>query len=229
MDIAIPYKASQYPGVELKYALRSIGKYLTGYDKVILIGDKPEWYTGDHVTYYSQTDGKERDIKNRILKACELPISDNFLIFHDDHFLLKPLDVTEIKPWHGETLTLTLRRARSAYWMAVKETIEYFPETEPLDFDIHTPCIFNKDLFRQINTDDAWFKEKCLKSLYFNSIECEPVFMKDLKINTTDATKPVIYRAIEGRLFFSTGPIAMQEDLLQVFDELYPVKSRWEK
>jgi len=38
MDIAIPYKASQYPGVELKYALRSIGKYLTGYDKVILIG-----------------------------------------------------------------------------------------------------------------------------------------------------------------------------------------------
>jgi len=230
MDIVIPYKANQHNGTELKFALRSIEKYLTGYRGVWIIGDLPKGINTDKVFYIQAShdpNRKEWDICSKILKACELPvISENFIMWHDDHLLLKPLDVSEIKAWHNGPLENELKRTRSAYKQAVENTLKIFQWAEPLNFDIHVPCIFNKHDFQRINTPAEWKNELCLKSLYFNC-GSEAEYMDDLKINQTGLSKEKIYSAIKDRLFFSTGPLAMEYHMTEVLKELYPEPSKY--
>ena len=52
--------------------------------------------------------------------------------------------------------------------------------------------------------------------------------MKDVKINTP-LVRGEIMAKIEGRMFFSTGPISLVGEMVDVFDELYPEKSKFEK
>ncbi len=209
MDIVIPYKEDIHKGLELKYALKSIEKHLTGYGKIHIIkeGDLPG--------------RKEYSILQKILRACNNPeVSEDFIVWHDDHFLLKPLDVSEIKYWHNGTLEEMIPKAKGFYLKAIEDTINELYCLPHLNYDIHVPFLVNKGIFKMLMSD--YEKEYCVKSLYINKLQTiiEPEYMEDLKINLPHY-EGKLREKIEGRLFFSTGPYALNPEMKNLFTELY--------
>lgn len=227
MDIVIPFWNDRHKDTELKYALRSIEKYLTGFGNIWVIGEKTALNT-KFLPCQNISGRKEFSIAEKILVACKCDrISDPFIMWHDDHFLLKPLDVSEIKYWYDGTLEEVKKNptSKSGYKTAIKNTIEAGCGK---NFDIHTPIIFKKERFIERVTKADWQpnKEFCVKSLYCNGFEGYQ--MTDLKINTP-AYQPFLIKKIHDRLFFSTGPLGLQPEMIELLNELYPVPSKYEK
>lgn len=216
----IPYRHDVHGVTELTYALRSIEKNLTGYRDVYLIGVKTKLNT-KHLPCADIEVRKEFSIANKIWTACKCEaISDPFIMWHDDHFLLKPMDVSEFKYWHNGDLEKTLLRSKGLYQAAIKNTMELGFKT---NYDIHTPLVIEKQRFFE-NVIKDWVKECLLKTLYCRE---GGEFMEDCKINIP-YTKARIYEKLKDRLFFSTGPQGLQPEMMEIFNELYPNKSNYE-
>lgn len=249
MNIYIPYSAARdiHRGLELKYALRSIEKYLTGWREIYVIGDLPKFlnpvkiisrtdlaeisttphgigFGGQNIEYTCLTcipgndiEGqKETSIYRKMLWAGD----KNFIMWHDDHYLLKPMHVSGIKQWHNGTIAQETKRPHGArYGKALHNTLERFPEG--IYADIHTPIVLSRDNLSKLN----WDKEYCLKSLYCNIFPGEQEFMEDLKFDNY-VSKEYIKTLIKDRLFFSTG--SMYDPMIEVLEELFPNKSKFE-
>jgi hypothetical protein len=225
MTIILPYKQDIHDGEELRYALRSIEKYLTGFTNLIIIGRPPEWYKGTSYISENYVGRKQYSIYQKILLACNWEnVTENFIMWNDDHFLLQPLQVSDIKYWNNGWLANEFNRGLSSrYSEAVKRTLDFIPDA--LNFDIHTPIIYNKAKFRTLFTGKE--NEICIKSYYCNSLQLDGEFMDDCKIDQL-LSKEGIYEVINGKMFFSTGSNGIREPMKIVLEELYPNKSRWE-
>jgi len=223
--IILPYKPDIHDGEELKYSLRSIEKYLTGFTNLIILGRPPEWYKGDQYISENFIGRKQYSIYSKILTACNWEnVTDNFIMFNDDHFLLQLLQISDIKYWNNGWLANEYTRGLSSrYSEAVKHTLGILPDA--LNFDIHTPIIYNKAKFRTLFTGKE--NEICIKSYYCNALQLDGVFMDDCKIDQL-LGKEGIYSVIKDKMFFSTSSNAIREPMKIVLEELYPDKSRWE-
>jgi len=223
MNIYIPYSLERdiFKGEELKFAIRSIEKYLSGWENIILIGTAPDWFNGMVIPANDIPNKKETSILKKMCKVNDRV----FVRWDDDHFLLKPLKVEDIKDWHSGYLTQHLENGKfsARYRVALMNTVEEYHYG--YYYDIHTPCIFcsaHLDIL-QLN----WDSEYCLKSMYFNYIlDPRNEFMEDLKLNNW-LSKEEIRAKIEGRIFFSTGTLF--EPVREVLNELYPKPSKFER
>lgn len=231
MTIVLPYKDDILSEWELKFALRSIDKYLTGFTNLVLIGDKPEWYKGEHVQVNDWTGRKQYSIYSKLLISCELNnVTNSFVMWNDDHYLLDDLDICEIYNWYDGRLKETAGKSHGVrYLETIKATIDIIPDT--LNYDIHTPCIYNKEIFKLLFGNKT--EEICIKSYYFNYYVAnyhviKHEYMKDLKINTL-LSKEAIKVLIKDRLFFSTSTNGMKKPMIDLMNELYANKSQWEK
>lgn len=219
MDLIIPYREDRHTGEELKFALRSIETYLKGYGEILIIGDEPTGIKGCWVIRHKDEPGtKEQNILNKVKRGFHY--ASKAIMWHDDHYLLKPLNVSELGYYHNGPLKDQIRKAHSGYKNTIQNTLHKFPEA--LNFDIHTPIIFEKDKFCTLNPR----KETCIKSLYCATYEIKGEYMDDLKINGTH-TLTELRNVIQDRLFFSTGHLF--NPTMDLLKELYPNPSRFEK
>jgi hypothetical protein len=236
MDIVIPLgKGGQKnDDIELRYALRSIEKYLRGYGRIFIVGEKPVWKSKG-IEYLDCNDVpglKQRSMFFKILHACNNDITDEFILWHDDHLLLKPLHVSEIKNWYHGTIEEHLYKAAGRYHQACANTkrvldMPYVGSTGDWKYyDIHTPCIFNKAGIRDLSKLD-WDMQMIIKSLYFNINKGESEEMRDCKLNRPYGKQDIEDR-IKDRLFFSTGKNGLKPAMFKKFQELYPEKCSYE-
>src|SRR6476660_2007616 len=102
MNIYIPYSLQRdiFKGEELKFAIRSIEKYLTGWEDIILIGTAPDWFKGKVIEANDIDGRKEESIYRKMLVAAERE-TGLFMMWHDDHYLLKKMKCLEIEYWQG--------------------------------------------------------------------------------------------------------------------------------
>lgn len=220
MDIVIPYRKDILDGLELKYALRSIEKNLLGWDDIILIGDRPGWYTGEHIPASDTPGRKEYNIYQKLLIACAEDISEDFIMWNDDHYMLK---LSEIKYWHNGPLVNEYKRMIGGrYRIAIQNTLEDLPDA--LNYDIHVPIVYNKTEFQNIFRNMA--QEVCIKSYYSNKCQIKGHWMDDLKIEGQFTIKE-IEELIKDKTFFSTGTMIFKE-MFSVLAELFPHKSQSE-
>jgi hypothetical protein len=136
--------------------------------------------------------------------------------------LLKPLHVKDIKYWFNRSLADERKGQTKGYGVTIDRTISVLGGS-PLNYDIHTPIIFNKAEFVKLQT---WTQEHCVKSMYANRVQVDSVQMDDLKLSAPYTTGQ-IWDKISGRTFFSTG--LLFDETIEVLQACYPYKSRWEK
>jgi len=220
MKIYIPYKHT--PGEELKFCLRSIEKYLTGYEDVILITDEPpEWYKGNILFHKDISHRKQLNIISKLFEVKD----DKFIMANDDHFLLKSLHINEIKNWYQGTLSQALNNATGNYYSAINNTLAHFGNIKY--FDIHTPAIFTREGIHRTFRLEWGDNEYVIKSSYFAQMGGESEEITDCKINRP-MSKEAIQDKIKDRTFFSTGNNGMRMQMIILLNELYPEKSRYE-
>jgi len=218
MNIYIPYKMDD--GEELRFCLRSIDKYLSGYNDIYLICDKwPEWYKGKVLLHGDISIRKQLNIISKLFQVKD----EKFLMFNNDHFLLKPLHINEIKNWYHGTLKEALNNATGKYYTAIKNTIDHFGDVRY--FDTHFPCIFTNHQIHRVFRLEWGSHEYVIKSAAFVDSEGEEI--TDCKINHP-MSKAAIDDRIKDRTFFSTGPNGMRMQMMVLLNELFPDKSRYE-
>jgi hypothetical protein len=161
-----------------------------------------------------------------MLVPCEDErVSDNFLMVHDDHFLLKDYHAGEFPYYHMGPMN----KGHGQYGETKQNTKSLLSSFEGFNnYDCHCPIVFNKQLFKRVAEADwsKWYGY-CLKTLYcvMNGIQGE--FMFDLKIRMP-LTCSSIMELLHGRSWFSIGDRCFSDGMKEVLQTLYPIKSRYE-
>lgn len=232
IDIVIPLGTESRRGdQELMYALRAIEKYVTGYGNVFIIGQKRRWIKGvEYIDQHDISTEKQRNIFLKILAAAkDERVTDIFAMWNDDHFLLQALHIKEIKYWYYGTVELLSRLATGTYQRVCVNSDNYLKSKGygNLNFDIHTPILYNKAEFIDLENED-WTREHIVKSLYCNRWGKPGVQMKDLKFKRP-FRREEIRSAIQDRMWFSICETGTNDAMMDVLQELYPEKSSFEK
>lgn len=233
-DIVIPVgKGSKYKDGELKYCLRSIERYLKGYGNVFIIGERPG-FLKDNVIHIPFTEDprnryRDRNIMLKMAEACkDSRVSDDFLMVHDDHFLMSDYDACAFPYYHMGPMN----EGQGQYGETKKNTKSLLSFAESFNnYDCHCPIVFNKQLFMRSVALADWSKwyGYCLKTLYcvMNGIEGE--LITDIKIRMP-LQADEIKQAIAGRKWFSIGDRCFAPGgMWDVLNELYPNKSKYER
>lgn len=224
MQIIIPLIESQQDNIELRYCLRSIQKYLTGVTGVTIIGYLPAWTRNiSHIPFPAavNTEWKEKNIYD---KLCQ--VKGRFLYMNDDHYLLREYNARKFPYYYEDTLKERMQKCsvRNVYLHTIKNTIEITGIKQ--FFDIHCPILLDRDfLSAKIN----WNKEfgYCLKTLYA-SWDKQFIPATDLKLSAS-FDENQIRSLLRDREWFSTNEAAWNEPMIKVMDELYSLKSNYEK
>lgn len=165
---------------------------------VVIVGDKPTWFTGTHIPY--QTDPpKERNIYNKLKQ-----VTGTVLYSNDDFFALQDFD--EKLPNHYKGLCSEHKTHDKKY----KELYNACPAGW-LDFDCHCPMIIDTTKFNWLAADMP------IKSVYGNTNKLTGTKYVDMKVRDGNYD-------LQGRDFFSTHNTAD----LQILNELWPDATEFE-
>lgn len=236
MDIMFPMgRGSKVGDLELRMSLRSIEKHIKNVDRIVIVGYKPEWLRDVyHIPAEDEHPCKETNIYRKILKACQdETVSEDFLFFNDDHFILQDFDAEKFPFYYKGDLFFILKHLPpyNKYSVCVHRTGHTLKNLglDTKNFDTHTPIIYNKEKFLQIMPQYDWSERfsYVVKSLYANSLGILGVKEPDCKIADSPTLEQFKERIVE-RKVFSIDNAAIGEPLHQLFKELYPNPSRWE-
>lgn len=225
MDVFYPLRAgaSKHQEFELRYSLRSIETHLKGFDRVFIsTTNLPDWLT--NVVHLPIADNLLRDADYNIMRKVYQAdgISENFLFFNDDHFLLQDYEITTFPNYYHSTLELYCnKRGLDTYGRKAQNTLKYCTEHnyKTLFFDIHYPIIYNLSKFREVMDAVPWSDKKSflVKSVYGNSVGLQGSYIHDGKGTNVNLKLPV----------FSTYP-HMKPSLLTWLQSRFPNKSKFE-
>lgn len=231
IDIVIPFCPGKNDSVELRFALRSIEKHLSGVQDVWIIGEPPVWIRNVKVLSYGDSpraQDHEKNIFDKLMLAynCE-DISETFIMAHDDHILLRDYIAPDFPYYSHRTLLQGAQANSGSYRTTLIHTEKLLRRMllPTFDFDCHCPIVFNKQRFKDAFFNVVWKDYGfAVKSLYCNYHEIEAVPCVDLKLSGRKLRD--IQQAIIGREWFSTGS---SNETIQVFlSGLLPHKSRFE-
>lgn len=200
---------------ELRHSIRSFSQFLH-IDRVIVVGDKPEWFTGEHIPM-PQYHMKEEDIYRKVCEAAGH--IDRFIFANDDHFMLRP-DMIE----YYYSRPLFAKCSPDFYGTMCKNTYELFGDG--MFFDIHTPMIIESD---KIPTCYPWSdnRQYVFKSLYCNHNKVDGKQMADCKIPGFETYDRLTEYCID-RPFLSLGAMAFSKVAMSWLSDRFPEKSKFE-
>lgn len=217
MRVIIPYRLPQDGGIELRYAIRSMVKHFKPLIGVLLIGDKPEWFTGDHIPFADLKGEKERSMQLKVLQA-----PDEFFIYsNDDYFANSDFTFTLPDYYDTDCRDMAARHPIGSYRKMYNNCLPHW-----LNFDIHTPIFVSRELFAEsCKKMDA---QTPIKTTYCNFTIHEKEYLADCKIKGEHSLEEIIY-ATKDRPFFSTHDNAINADMITFLESLYPHGSPYEQ
>lgn len=217
---------SRFHNHEIRFSLRSIEKNLSNYGKIWIIGEHHRMLENVYfVPFPDQTSMPNTNIMQKVTRACEHPdISENFLFFNDDHYLLKPFDAPTFPYFYNKSMEEYLKkRVNDSYRRIVARTFNYLKSKDlpTMFFDTHTPIIYNKSKFLEhVTNGPDWTSPNTfvIKSIYANSLKIEGEMRPDRKKKVAP---------IDAEIYSTTPRVtaAVQRFLLEQF----PTKCKFEK
>lgn len=203
---------SPWSDTELRYALRSWHKYST-IDEVLVIGHKPDWYTGSHLRY-DTPHSKTEDIFRKTQYAAS--VHSEFIFANDDHILLSAL--TEL-PYYYQGLISEFKGGSETFMRYVGNTASLFPKGNY--FDIHTPMVVTAGRMKELR----YFPNTLFKSTYCYGMQ--GVYMRDPHLNIHMRTEQ-IEAFVKDKPMFAFNDNGLSPDLKKWLAAKFPVKSPWE-
>ncbi len=236
MDILYVLTYSNWNNNELKYSLRSLEKFGKNIGKIYICGYKPNFINYNSVIHVPFEEKKDccRNTRDKIFHVCKnIDISENFVLFNDDFYLLEELDLNNI-PKYSKGI---IEHKSESYFEKMLLLTEYFLKENKktnFDYEVHIPCEFNKSILLNdiYKIYEQWEKPKpeyslSLRSLYFNWINAVPTIIRDNKIAKD---YPSIDKVLNIKNFLSTcDNIQECKYLIKYLENNFFIKSKWEK
>lgn len=216
MVVAIPL-LPQSDYTELKYALRSIEKYLPDMEVVIMGTMVPPWLCNITQIQVADIPGKKQlSIRKKVLAA--LNYTDKIFFSNDDIFLLTATDPHHY-PYYSKG---SLLKEPEAGAQPLRETLTKLGK--PLHhFDCHYPIVYEKQKFEALEA----FPSSCIiKSMYGNYHHLTPTVIQDCKV-VSKTSEQHIRSMLSFLPCLSTGPHGLPY-ALPYLKALFPDKSKFE-
>lgn len=228
-DIVIPLGwRSEWKNNELRYSLRSFEKYLSGIGKIFIVTDLsglPKFLKDViHIPYPDMSNNELDNTTKKVIRACtDERVSQKFLLSNDDFFLLKPFEASTFPYYYSGDLTDDVKlRGKVDYSESLINTKRVLETNgfETRNFELHCPMLFDKTKFVQ------YIAAGCFpRSVYGNVERLQAGKKQDYAIKLPlNLTSPIEDNSV---FTVSNGPVNGQMEIL--FEQLYPVKSRWEQ
>lgn len=169
---------------DLRYSLRSVAKFVQ-YDKIWIVGYKPDWVGNVEYIKVSQTSNKWKNSISNIIAACRSEdVSDDFVLMNDDFFALTNInnleDSCNVALGTLDQKIEKLKNYRSGWYngfRSAKELLKKMNIPEPYyDYESHSPIIINKKHFLEfierpeikefMKTDKVLHKRSVYKNIY---------------------------------------------------------------
>lgn len=170
-DVVYFYRATK--SQELKFSLRSVQKNLP-YNSVWIYGDKPEGIEPDNMVEILQSGFTVWQRTTNMLKdICLNPdITENFWLFNDDFFILKPM--TSEKPVYAGFLKERVaeieqkHKGKTAYSRQLEKVIVALKNDgfKTKNYATHTPLLVNKE--KALETIERYPYIPMFRALYGN-------------------------------------------------------------
>lgn len=144
---------------ELRYSLRSVEQNLP-HRHVFLFGGCPTFVDKKKVKHKYIPQGKHSkwDNTSDLLKqvCLDKDVSENFILFNDDFFVMRP--IKQMVTYHDRTLAeriddFSKKYPTSRYVQRLKvarQTLGLHGVSNPLNFELHTPMLFNKEKLLEV-------------------------------------------------------------------------------
>jgi hypothetical protein len=221
---------------ELRYSLRSVDKFLKNYRNVFIFGECPIFINRSsviHVPHQDTSRDKAVNIKNKLMSVCCHPdVSEDFMFFNDDYFLLKDVDATSYPYLWKCDLDHTLSINRSLYRHHVQSTINVLTENglPTKNFDTHKPIIYNKQKLWDVIFKYNWEGRAgyTMRSLYCNTLGIEGEYRLDCKFNVP-MHDVRLEQKVTGEDCFSIDDRCIGMFLKRFMERTYSEPSRFER
>ena len=134
---------------ELRYSIRALVAHLP-HDRIWVAGYKPRWLEG--VGYLPTKQAQARYVNSRmnLLAACRADVSDRFVLFHDDFFILEPME--SVPTAHRGPVSEVLQGRKDTPYQrglgAALELLRSWNYPEPLDYELHLPLEVDREQMR---------------------------------------------------------------------------------
>lgn len=238
IDVIIPLlkNGSKHNDLELRYALRSIEKYLTNYRDIYIVADyQPEWLQGVTIVYLGDSLTKTKNIKRKIEACLDISdISNEVLFTNDDIFLLKGMDATKYPYYYSTTAQQKIadRDNRDIYKRIMLDTDRVLCESGVEDFkyfDIHKPIRYDRIMFNHIMSNYDWNNRYgyLIKSLYGNHINADLIDVHDNVFDFPIKESKELVN-LNNHDCFSLHSKAIDKTMIDILECLYPNKSKYE-
>ena len=196
MDLVYMLKMGNY-NPDLKYSLRSVEKYVSGFDRIWVVGHKPVWIQNVEYLRVSQDSTKYRNSLKNIISMCMCKdISDDFVLMNDDFIAHDYVNVKTDLNLCLKTLDEKIKRFETyphSSWRegfkTIKQLLVDLGSDHFMDFEVHAPMIFNKHKFLNIINNDKiveFVKNHTVlhyRTLYGNIYYSNPKSIRDVKIS----------------------------------------------
>lgn len=246
IDAVYPYcPSTSYWGEELKYSLRSLFKYFEDLRNVYLIGERrPEW-SGDlnlipERGWVGGAQQRNRLISEKLLKACFVDdVSDPFLYMCDDFYLMKRTGIKEVSRNYAladltdSQIPTRLKKGWTSFFWRTVQALK--GKTDRIyNYETHVPKLVHKKFYVDIVTRYGTSHGFNWETLYFNHFfdgqEAEihdgwvAGFSK--KLTQREILEIILSPHVQ---FMNHNDKGLNDDLIQVITELFPLKSRFER
>src|SRR5688572_313306 len=208
MKAVFPYTYDPDHGEELRFAIRSMVKHFKPFSGVVVVGDCPIWYTGEHIQCNDIPGRKEFSIYSKLMQVRE-----TVLFCNDDHFALQ--DFNETLPNYYDFPCKEKKPVDKTY----KDLYAACPP-HWLNFDVHCPMIIDTTVFE-------WIIDRPIKTYYGNQHKVQGTRYADCKLRGELSSGEIIQR-IKGRPFFNTHGNSKLAGMPVILRQLYPEPSEYE-
>jgi hypothetical protein len=143
---------------ELRYSIRSVEMNMP-HRNIWVVGYRPDWYIGNF-WMCRDTATKFKNLNNAMLAICDNPnITENFILMNDDFFVINKID--NVETFHGGSLKPKVEEYKELspgmYYRYLADTYLMLTRrgvSDPIDYELHMPMIFNKTILKEILLKD---------------------------------------------------------------------------
>lgn len=224
----IVYLLREGKNEELIYSLRSVEENFA-YRRVWFAGGKPDGLEPDEYMPIKQdAPSKWENVRNMLVEICKNDeISEDFWLFNDDFFVLKPCDDSLPQFYNGTLRSWIARCERKGGRYEYTNRLWHLVSTlernglPTLNYSIHTPILVNRK--KALEVLEKFPDEPMFRALYGNYWKIGGENHRDCKIRVLDK------RADTSWLFCSSQDDSFHQGLIggQIRD-MFKYKSRFE-
>lgn len=192
LDIVYFIKSNPKGNEELRYSLRSLKNF--PHRKVWFVGEFQQGFIPDGVLKVTQdADSKWANTSKSMRAAClSDEITDNFVLFNDDFFIMKPLEGGFMPYYYRKTLDDQIKwletQTSKGYLQHMKETRKMLKDKwKPIKcYAVHYPMVINKK--EMLEVMEAFPNGMMWRALYGNYWKKGGLACGDCKISNPFTT-----------------------------------------